>query len=319
MNIKLTAIGALAAGAVCVLAWQGYSNLGARDIRSAQSADRQAVLTTGEDGHMPSGPGQRVAMNPEDMPAWMRDTPEADIDQYTFPKLGDAVSALEEAPAILSPKFDDDEGASAVSTGGRQTAGEAWLSFVRPLVQNDQPGFELVVADLGGLTKPEASGDLPAASLYNRLNPILDTSLIALEQSRIRLADASKGGDVPAPIVMGGEGVPGLPPGMDLPTVMMMMMRTEDVDAATGETTARESLAIPLQILFPNAAYAVKKGGKVVEVWTPAKVKGSGGKKPDLGMSTYMVWNAGAKAWQPVSLRITFLSDEGRAKLKMGR
>ena len=319
MNTKLAVIVAVVVAAVGVLAWQVSSQLGPRKVRSAQSAEREAApggafddIEIGPDGEPIDGEGRRVEIGGDGPPpAWVTDTPESGIESYSFPKASDAVAVLDGAPSVLTAKFDEDEGAGAVSAGGRQSAVEAWVSFVRPVVADDREGFARVVADFGGVTEPGVEGNIPADNLYGRLNPMLSSSPIALDQARIRLADPSAREDVPAPIAHPSIN---LEPG----AVMMMMMRSEMIDDATGETSSREAVAIPLQLLFPAAAESVDNGAKVVEVWTPAKVKGSGGSDPDLGTSVFLAWNARAQSWQPVALRVTFLSEKGRAKLRAG-
>ncbi len=318
MNIKLAGVGVLAAGAVGVLAWQGFSNLGPREIRSASQAQQGVGSIAGDPESFEDvreGPdGRRLELGGPSgpPPAWVAEAPDSSIERYDFPKSGDAIAALDLAPTILAAKFDEDATMSAVSAKGRLDAVDSWLAFIRPLVAGDEEAFIASVARLGGVTEPNDEGEVPASRLYGRLSGMFESAPIALEQASIRSADASDRRDVPRPMEMPGMDIK---PGM----VMMMMIQIESMDPETGESITREALSIPLQGMFPSAGEAAANGANVVEVWAPAKVKGSGGKDPDLGTSVFLVWNGRENAWQPVALRIAFLSTKGREKLNMSR
>ena len=317
MNGRLIGAVVVALAGVAVLAWQGYSQLGPRQVRSAQSVARTTNSPAPADGS--AEPGQRREFNlgageeGGPAPSWVTDAPNEQIDAYEFPKVKSAEAAaavLDEGDPILLTRFDEGEGLSAVSESGRMSAINSWKLFMRPLVADDQEGFRDAVARLGGVTTPRDTGELPADKLFSLIGPVFAASPIALEQSRLRSADASDEQDVPRAMI---------PEGMDLPVgaIMMMMARVETGGEGSEDLTTREALGMPLQSLFPAAAKAAANGERVVEIWTPAKVRGAGGRDPDIGASVFLAWNRSAQAWQPIAMRLVFLSDEGRGRFEL--
>jgi|GEM_PF-3584513 len=310
MNGKLIASVVAALAGVTVLAWQGYSQFAPRKVRSAQSASSAEEPTL-------AGPRQRRELNLDGgggpAPSWVTDAPDAQIDSYEFPKVKSpeaAAAVVDEAEAVLLARFDEAEDLSAVSKSGRLSAIDSWKTFVRPLIANDQTAFRDAVARLGGVAKPRDTGEYPADKLRGLVAPVLEASPIALEQARVRSADPEDPNDVPRAM---------LPPDMDVPegAIMMMMAKIGTGEEGTPDFSEREALGIPLQHLFPAAGRAADNGERVVEVWTPAKVKGAGGRNPDVGASVFLAWNRSAQAWQPVAMRLVFLSDEGRGRLEL--
>ncbi len=262
------------------------------------------------------GPRRMVGPNGEPMgamPAWMSpvEAPEAGWSFRRVSDAGQAADALDEGVVALQDEVTRNESLGALAGASRLSIIESWKTFTRPLLADDPVAFAGAVSALGGIASQAADGTLlegPAAGLFDRLKGFLAGAAIDWTASTTRKADADNPMDIPRR--------PRLPEGVQLEgssiPLLTMVMRNESPEGVTERT----AVSIPMHELFVNAADAAANGAPVVEVWTPASIRGGAGTQPDAGIGTFMVWVADDRVWAPVAMRITIETDEGRSALE---
>ncbi|MEQ8768911.1 MAG: hypothetical protein RIB60_00225 [Phycisphaerales bacterium] len=344
MNAKIIGAAAVALVGVGLAAWSVAGQLGgsAKSVRSASGGweanrdappephasaeefiaadDPDAADRAREAGiELPveaGAPRRLVGPNGEPMgpmPAWMSPI-EAPEQGWSFRRVSDAAdaaAALEDGVMALEDEVTRNDTLGALAGASRLSIIESWKRFTRPILADDPAAFASAVATLGGLASEISESDSPDGAvdgLFRRLSGFLAGAAIDWAASTTRKADAANPMDIPRR--------PRLPDGVRLEgssiPMMTMVMRNEGPDGAASE---RRAVSIPLQAIFVNAAEAAENGAPVVEVWTPASIRGGAGGAPDAGVGTYMVWVADDRLWAPVAMRITIESDEGRSAL----
>ncbi|MCL4221441.1 MAG: hypothetical protein KJZ65_08720 [Phycisphaerales bacterium] len=319
MDTKLMVVGVAAAVAVGVAAWMGYARFGgARAVRSpSDQAARQIGQPAGE-GEPPRH-GGGMSMSRDQAPRWMAEDPAerpgAAFQFVSHSTPSQAASAL--GAALGSMRDLVEHSAELVDLGSAPKFGvvDQWLDFVQPLVGDDQPGFVAAYERLGGLARaPARDGESapprsPGEELFGRLRGHFAGASIDTGRIVVRRPDVSNPMEVP--VMMRGEGMPRAAPG-DIP---MMMARTAAASESGGPATGSASLAIPLEMVFVGAGEAFSRKAPVVELWAPMRLSGQKGDSPDVGASTYLVWNAGTRAWQPLAIRLKLRSEEAKSRI----
>lgn len=198
--------------------------------------------------------------------------------------------------------------------GGASKIGliQSWRTFIRPVITRDPAAFAAAVAQLGGIVANAAEGAPdPAAQLYGRLSALLGESSLDFNAASTRIADPKDQMDVPA--------MPTLPPGIDLSgagaPMMVMALREDGPDGSTE----RRAVSVPLHNVFPNAAKAAQAGAPTVEIWTPAAIAGGDRSAPDAGIAVFMVWDAPARSWAPLAMRITLETETAKQAFQAAR
>ncbi|USO00068.1 MAG: hypothetical protein H6810_05240 [Phycisphaeraceae bacterium] len=318
MDPKARLIGAsvLAVAGVGVAGWLATRSLGVgRTVRSASQAaaeqDRAAHEADAPDG----GGTQREIKLDGPPPAWVQarqETMSTYNSELDYPSKGDAIDSFDSGVGDLSIAAEQDGALGALGLPARRSLIESYRTFMRPLVAADQAAFEQAVADLGGETGSGAAGDTPAAALFGRLSGYLENSRVALSSARVTPRDGTNPQEVPAgppPMAVGkGKSKTGV-------VAIPMMVGVEKQIDDEGKAVTTRDLAVPLSALFPDAAALAAGGAQTIEVWAPAKLADTGGKKADFGPSVYFVHDAGRGTWQPVAMRVTLVSDKAAAKL----
>lgn len=326
MSLKLVIVGVVAVTGVGLASWAGYSQLGpAKTARSASAGwesrgdngnatSANASASVGEDGGLdvdvdgdPGGDGvSRVSggieMSMDDMPAWMSsvEAPEAGWRFEPVADSAEAGAAADIGTGILEEIVTGSEDLGALGGASKLSLIDSWRTFIRPILADEPGAFSAAVASLGGVVSEGAEGEGPAAGLFERLQALLGGSSVDWRAATTRRADPSNAMDVPRMMAMpGGPDMTGSVP------LMTMVMREEN----NGVTTERRAVSIPMHALFPDAVEASEGGAPTVEVWTPTAMRSGARKAPDAGVAVFFVWDASARRWSPIAMRITLETE----------
>lgn len=227
----------------------------------------------------------------------------------------EAASALGAALGSMRDLAEQSTELSDIGSAPKFEVVDQWLDFAQPLVADDPAAFIEAYERLGGLKQaPEADGGpsparSPGEALFGRLRSYFAGASIDTGRIVVRKPDVSDPMEVP--VMMRGQGMPTPTPG----SIPMMMTRTATANEAGGPAAGSVALSIPLEMVFVGAGEAFAKGAPVVELWAPMRLSGQTGHAPDVGASTYLVWNAGDGAWQPLAIRLKLRSPEAQSRM----
>lgn len=318
METRLVIVGSAAALTVGLAAWMGYTRFGS--TRPVRSPSDQAARQTGGPREGEGESARRsggVSMQSDQAPRWLAEDPAEQpgaafrFVNHSTPR--EAASALGAALGTMRDLAEQSTELANLGPAPKFGVVDQWLDFVQPLAADDQAAFLEAFERLGGLKQaPQAEGAAaraPGEELFGRLRGFFAGASIDAGRIVVRKADA--GNPMEVPVMMRGEGMPRARPG-DMP---MMMARTATSDQTGAPSSGSMSLAIPLEMVFIGAGEALAKQAPVVELWAPLRLHGQRGDALDVGVSTYMIWNAGARAWQPLAMRLNLRTEEARSRI----
>lgn len=316
MDRKLMVVGAMAGVAMVAAAWIGYAEFGGgRHVRSAS-------LATGRGGGggpagEPGGPrGGGMSIESDEAPRWVAEDPaEAPGVSFEFARHsspGEAASALGGAQGAMRDIAEASAELRGLGAAPKFSIVDSWLEFTQPLVADDEEAFVRAYERLGGVMRREGAEEgapTPPQQLFARLRGHFAGASIDTDRIVLRPADVENPMEVP--MLMRGKEFPKASAG-DIP---MMVARTATAGADGAPETSSVAMAIPLEMAFPRAARAAQGKAPVVELWAPMRLAGQKADRPDVGVSTYLVWSGPEKAWQPLALRLKLRSEEAQSRM----
>lgn len=317
MDKRLVTVGAIAGVAVVAAAWIGYAEFGGgREVRSASLAGRGGGGDSGPSGEQGTPRGQGMSMQSDQVPRWVAEDPaEAPGAVFQFSRHsspGEAASALGGAQGAMRDIAEASSELSGLGAAPKFGIVDSWLEFTQPLVADDEGAFIRAYERLGGVMRREGAEEgasTPPQQLFARLRGHFAGASIDTGRIVLRAADAENPMEVP--LLMRGKEFPKASAG-DIP---MMIARTATAGADGAAEASSVAMAIPLELAFPKAARSVQGKAPVVELWAPMRLAGQKSDRPDVGVSTYLVWSGTDQAWQPVALRLKLRSEEAQSRM----
>lgn len=319
MDTRLVIAGAVAGVAIVIAGWMGYSQFGGgRHIRSASQAVGVPGPTSSSDQKEQRPPAHALADQGGEMPRWVTEDPAAapgtsfHFARHSSP--GEAGAALGGALGAMRDLAEASTELSNLGAAPKFGVVDGWLEFTQPLIADDKEAFVSVYERLGGVMNADGedpSAPKPPEELFRKLREHYAGASIDTSQIIVRSADVTKAMEVP--VLMKGPNFPKMTPGQT--PVMMARLATVGIGDNGEQASGAIALSLPLELVFPDAAKAAANRAPVVELWAPMRLAGQKGDAPDVGSSTYLVWNSKFNAWQPLGIRLKLRSEEAQARM----
>ncbi|MEM0983842.1 MAG: hypothetical protein AAGI17_07825 [Planctomycetota bacterium] len=195
-----------------------------------------------------------------------------------------------------------DSAASEVLAGERVdqrlSLTEVYRSLVTPLIAADPEALEAAFLALGAVSQApqENDGEAPkvSESIHEQFSVALEGATFDLGRATIDRSPSVVAAVPRSPDIPGMSFVP-----RGGAFVMSTIERYTDDD---GNETELKSLLVPVADLFGVKELASQPG--VVEVFAPGRAAGTTGEQADFALSTFLVWDSGARQWKPVGFRL---------------